>query len=195
MISVLFLITQWLAAKHYAYDTSSDRVYVLETDVTDAEGRKQYRVDGFTDGSLYYRKKSGLFIGASDDIGTVEVVNGYVYLTDEEAERLARGAYTSKRDARFETGVKRSISFTKVTGYIPGTIIISPIEKSDTDSSNSAYLYFKNATEQFAASRDSNGYAIIDRYLRVVDKAMENASGLPTGTILLWMNPARSQHI
>lgn len=71
------------------------------------EGRKQYRVDGFTDGSLYYRKKSGLFIGASDDIGTVEVVNGYVYLTDEEAERLARGAYTSKRDARFETRVNR----------------------------------------------------------------------------------------
>ena len=52
MISALFLITQWLAdgKTHYAYDTSSDRVYVLETDVTDAEGRKQYRVDGFTDG-------------------------------------------------------------------------------------------------------------------------------------------------
>ena len=47
--------------------------------------------------SLYYRKNSRLFIGASDDIGTVEVVNGYVYLTDEEAERLARGAYTSKQ--------------------------------------------------------------------------------------------------
>ena len=183
-ISLISYYTMAGGKKHYAYDTSSDRVYVLETDVTDAEGRKQYRVDGFTNGSLYYRKKSGLFIGASDDIGTVEVVNGYVYLTDEEAERLARGAYTSKRDARFETGVKRSISFTKVTGYIPGTIIISPIEKSDTDSSNSAYLYFKNATEQFAASRDSNGYAIIDRYLRVVDKAMENASGLPIGTIL-----------
>ncbi len=183
-ISLISYYTMAGGKKHYAYDTSSDRVYVLETDVTDAEGRKRYRVDGFTDGSLYYRKKSGLFIGASDDIGTVEVVNGYVYLTDEEAERLARGAYTSKRDARFETRVNRSISFTKVTGYIPGTIIISPIEKSDTDSSNSAYLYFKNATEQFAASRDSNGYAIIDRYLRVVDKAMENASGLPTGTIL-----------
>ena len=183
-ISLISYYTMAGGKKHYAYDTSSDRVYVLETDVTDAEGRKRYRVDGFTDGSLYYRKKSGLFIGASDDIGTVEVVNGYVYLTDEEAERLARGAYTSKRDARFETRVNRSISFTKVTGYIPGTIIISPIEKSDTDSSNSAYLYFKNATEQFAASRDSNGYAIIDRYLRVVDKAMENASGLPIGTIL-----------
>lgn len=164
--------------KHYVYLEESGAVYVLQHSITE-DGRTQYRVDGYSEGILYYRSQDGRFTGS------VRVEGGYVFLDEMEFENLSRGIYFTEDEAENDTGRRTDITLLLNSVYVPGAVIVEPIVDRETgEATGNAYLHFQNAVEAFEASRDTNGYAIIDRYTRIVDQATEQKAGLPVGTLL-----------
>ena len=166
--------------KHYDYLTDSDKVYEIYHAVTNGNGVQKYQISGYDikNGLIFYNSLGNLIRQP------VEVTNGYVYLTSGMLEKLSEACYS---DLTTKTRI-HGISFIPVIEYLEDTVIIVPIK--DTEA-NDAYLYFKDAVDPFAASRDTNGYAIIDRYTRVVDNYKVDGTttvaeklGLSVGTIL-----------
>ncbi|NCB91906.1 MAG: hypothetical protein EOM40_04945, partial [Clostridia bacterium] len=160
----------------YIYDEESTPIYVIQNSLVDNNGNQVYEV--YVNGTLY---NGGISL-YSDFYAEYNVVNGRLALTDQQMARLEYSAYRPNSYERFW-----DISFVPATSYLDGAVVLTPIVDAENKSTGCAEVTFKGAADAFAMAYDKNGYAIIDRFTRVVDTNTEGSKtpwNWARGTIL-----------